>query len=714
MTIPGFLSVIGCAAMAIVASAQTGGSVNMTFSYRSMTSTAPTAISSTGTVQMGMANVGDVTRVTFNVINSDPAAVNITRVTVAGAGFSTNAGQPIQLRPAELSSFEIAFAPTTRGVSSGTMIVEVTSGERRSTFTFFLGGTGVIPELVLSYLLSGGNQIGLAEGGTLKFPETTLGQTASATVFIVNRGNGPASLTRATVEGSDTFRVSGLPLLPVEIAADRDVRFIVTYTPTQRDRSLGTIRLETSSGARLIVLEGTAVAPSFTYQLRYDDKEQNIGPAGNVTVPDTPVGSSRPMRLVVRNAGNLDGRLVTLSISGAAYQFGDLPILPATLAPGRTLDLPFVFAPKEVGPAAGRIRIDSTIIELSGTALGSRLSLTATLDSGAVPVTVASGLTFPNAPLGASVTASFRIENTGNVDASLSGVSVIGGAFQLEQAPAAPTRIAPGEAQTFRVKFVPDAVGALSGTLQVDDQRYQIRGTGTAPEPLSTPSFRLIADTVAPLTQPAVGLSLERPYSLPLTGRLTLAFTSESFSDDQTIQFATGGRTVDFRIPAGSTDAIFGESARQILFQAGTVAGQIAVSATFQYGSVNLTPPTPPSKNVTVARSEPRLRSVQVVMRSSTSMDIIVSGYSTPRSVSRLDFQFSPGPGAQLQTTSLTADVNSAFDSWYQSAGSRAFGSQFSATVTINSTGDLAAVQSVTVTAANGNGVSTPVSTNLR
>jgi hypothetical protein len=209
-------------------------------------------------------------------------------------------------------------------------------------------------------------------------------------------------------------------------------------------------------------------------------------------------------------------------------------------------------------------------------------------------------------------------------------------------------------------------------------------------------------------------LSLETPYALPLTGKLTLGFVSESFSEDQTIQFATGGRTVDFRIPAGSTEAIFGESARQILFQAGTVAGQISLSATFQYGSVNLTPASAPTKNITVARSEPRLRTVQVVLRSSTSMEIIVSGYSTPRSVTRMDFQFTAVPGAQLQGATLSADVDGAFNSWYQGSSSRAFGSQFSATVTVNATGDLSAVQSVSVTATNSSGVSSPVTANLR
>jgi len=695
-----------------VAAAQTA--VTMSFSYRNVSSPTANVISSNGTIQMGSITVGQTARVVFNIMNAERVPVTISRIALTGEGFTSNGRAPVELRAVEATSFEIEFAPTAKGVNSGNLTVEVTEGSRRTPFTFFLGGIGVAPDLVLSYLIAGGNQTALTDGTPLRFPDTTIGQSTSATIFITNRGNGPATLTRASVDGPDVFRLSGLPLLPVEIAADRDVRFTVTFTPTQRERGLGLIRLETNAGARLIVLEGPAVSPSLTYSLKYDDTEQPVDPSVPVVVPETAVGVTRNMRLVIRNNGNIDGRITTLSISGAGFQFGDLPIVPATIAPGRTLELQIAFTPTQAGTAIGRVRIDGTIIEITVVSLGSRLSLTAATESGSVAVTTTAGLSFPTAALGTTSVTTIRVENTGNVEATVAGISTTGNAFQLEQLPGFPAKIPAGGSLSFRLKFVPDVVGALAGNLQLDDLRYPLRGTGAAPDPIGSVSFALIGDSVTPLQQPAVGLTLEKPYALPLTGKLNLAFISESFSEDQTIQFATGGRTVDFRIPAGSTEAIFGESARQILFQAGTVAGQISLAATFQYGSVNLTPSSPPTKNITVARSEPRLRTVQVVLRSSTTMEIIVSGYSTPRSVSRMDFQFTAVPGAQLQGASLSADVDAAFNSWYQGSASRAFGSQFTASVTVNASGDLSAVQSVSVTATNSNGVSSPVTANLR
>ena len=74
-----------------------------------------------------------------------------------------------------------------------------------------------------------------------------------------------------------------------------------------------------------------------------------------------------------------------------------------------------------------------------------------------------------------------------------------------------------------------------------------------------------------------MGLQLAAPYPQDLTGTLTLTFTPDSFADDPTIQFASGGRTVNFKIPANTTTAVFGQS-NQVQFSSGTVAGVITLT----------------------------------------------------------------------------------------------------------------------------------------
>jgi len=130
-------------------------------------------------------------------------------------------------------------------------------------------------------------------------------------------------------------------------------------------------------------------------------------------------------------------------------------------------------------------------------------------------------------------------------------------------------------------------------------------------------------------------------------------------------------------------------------------------------GQVNLTPTTAPSRSVQIPSSVPVLQSVQVQSFTGNQIVLLVTGYSTPRNLSTLTFQFTGATGKNLQTSSLTLNVSGAFTSWYDSTASDVFGSQFSVTVTATVTGDPTALQSVSVTATNSQGTSTAQSVTL-
>jgi hypothetical protein len=71
-----------------------------------------------------------------------------------------------------------------------------------------------------------------------------------------------------------------------------------------------------------------------------------------------------------------------------------------------------------------------------------------------------------------------------------------------------------------------------------------------------------------------------------------------------------------------------------------------------------------------------------------------------------LNFQFTPAAGVTLQTENLSADVETAFDTWYQSATSHTFGSQFTLSMRFQASADLAIIRSIAVTAVNAKGTS--------
>ena len=162
--------------------------------------------------------------------------------------------------------------------------------------------------------------------------------------------------------------------------------------------------------------------------------------------------------------------------------------------------------------------------------------------------------------------------------------------------------------------------------------------------------------------------------------------------------------------------ARFPSGANQILFQTGTVAGTIRISATFRSknGSADMTPAQAPELIYNVAQAAPEIREISVTNVSGNGFTLAITGFATSRSVSGLTFQFSPVSGGTVETPSVTTDVTVPFRAWYQSASSVGFGSLFTATVLFDVDGSTSAIQSVSATATNAQGTSQALTVNLR
>jgi len=170
---------------------------------------------------------------------------------------------------------------------------------------------------------------------------------------------------------------------------------------------------------------------------------------------------------------------------------------------------------------------------------------------------------------------------------------------------------------------------------------------------------------------------------------------------------------VSFTIPAGTTDAVFA-SGKTVQLQTGTVAGTITITPAFTVAAVDVTPTPAPVAKMVVAAAPPQITTVQVGTRTANSFELLVTGLSTPRQVSQLNLTFTPAQGASLQTANLFVNSDASFSTWFQSQSGISFGSQFTASVVVNVTGDINAVQSVSVTASNAKGDSNAVSVPLR
>ncbi len=133
-----------------------------------------------------------------------------------------------------------------------------------------------------------------------------------------------------------------------------------------------------------------------------------------------------------------------------------------------------------------------------------------------------------------------------------------------------------------------------------------------------------------------------------------MTFNSDVFSNDPAVQFAIGGRTVIFTIAAGSTQAVFPNGSTQLGLQTGTVAGTITLTPFFVTdGGIDLTPTIPPSLNLTVGQTAPRLLSVQVAGKTSNTVPSQITGYAT-------GVRSRKYPSDLVTVTTLTAAIQSA------------------------------------------------------
>ena len=685
----------------------------LSFAYQ-LPGAASVTLAGGGTIPFPATSTGSSSSVSLLVTNQG-STLAITAVSVSNTAYAVSPATA-SLPSGTTTPLTVTFSPTLAGATTATLTLTLSSAE---TVSFQLNSTAVAANFVTSYSITpNGNQTVVTNQGTILFPSTSVGQSSTAIFVITNQGASAGTVTSASLAASSStaFQITGRPLLPAQVNPGNNLAFNIVFTPTTTDLQTGTLQVSLFGNNYTFVLQGSGSGASYTYQtIASGGSTSTVQPNGTIAFPNTNLGSTSTLNVSITNSGNAAGQIATATVNGGGFQRTDTVPLPITLSPGGTLTLTITFAPNSVGALTGTLIVGSAVFTLQGTGLGPNLTFQFQVAGTSVTVANQGVVNFPNTNVGSSTTASLLITNAGNLSGTINSLNVTPNSAFSAKFPSLPATIGVGKTVSIPLTFTPTAVGSQTATLTVDSSSITLQGVGGSPALVSGYSFTGLGGTVTPLTQPSVGLTLSQPYPVDITGQLTLSFNSGSFADDPTIQFATGGRTVSFTVPANTKTAVFGTSGTTVQFQSGTVAGTIVLTPSFSLGSVNISPPSAQPLSTVVAAGPPQLTSANLGTLAATTVQLIINGFSTTRSVDTLTFQITPASGSNVENTTLSADVTSAFSSWYQSAPSDAVGSQFSATVTISvSGGTTDAITSVSITATNGDGTSQAVSVALR
>jgi len=668
-------------------------------------------------------DINSSTTATITVLNQTGAGSGqITGITVTGAAFKLTGAPllPASVPAGQNVKFGIVFAPTQAGAFTGSFRIDLTGRSISGT----LAASTAASRLTLTYIdPDTNNTVPLPNGGTLQFPNTAVSGATTITLVAPNTGAGTGSVNSLTLGGTSAaaFQLQNLPTLPVSVAPNQQLRFNLRFSPQQQQAYTATLAVDFNGQIQTINLVAQGIGPTFTYTSN-GASQPVLTPGGAIAIDDTTVGQTTSLNISVTNNGSADGQIAALSVTGQGLSLSNAPSTPFTLKPNASQQFTLNFAPTQPGAVTGRLTVGNDSFTVTANGTGARLIYTYSSASDSVTVTDGGVVIFPPLSVGSAETLNFTIQNTGNTAAAISSINLAAPStvFSLQKLPALPFTLNPGAMLAFSASFQPNNTGTLTATLRVNNSSFSLSGAGTQPAALPSYQFQGVSSNPSPAQQPTVGLTLASPYPLALQGTLTLTFASAVFTDDPAIQFASGGRTVNFTIPANSTQALFVGNSTSMPLQTGTTAGTIVITPSFSTtGGFDLTPAGAAALTLTIARAVPQLLNASITAETQTSFTLVLSGYSTTRALRQLDIDVTPKQGQTFSSTHLTIDVSSAASSWFQGFGSQQFGGSFLVAIPFNlsngsSNSDLVhLLQALSITGTNDVGASSAVSVTI-
>ena len=322
--------------------------------------TAP--LSPNQSVDLGDTKVGANTSFTVQISNPLTVPVTLSAVAINGAGFSIPEGPilPLVLQPQDQTSLKVTFAPTT----PGSVVAHLSIG----TDNFLFTARAVGPLLDITYQV-GSTSNPISSGNTAAFPSSSVGQSVSATFTFKNSGTGPFSFVSVGVtDSTGSFKVTGLPSLPLDLQAGDSLSFGVTFAPQVAGKILATLDV---NGVAAFSLSGVAAAASslvFSYSI--GGTNFPIADQGVLTFPTTAITQTNSAQFTITNTGSSPASLVSIGLADPqnAFQLRSLPALPTQVGAKQSLTFTIDYKPQLPGIAAATLIIDAARISLAGSA----------------------------------------------------------------------------------------------------------------------------------------------------------------------------------------------------------------------------------------------------------------------------------------------------------------------------------------------------------
>ena len=199
------------------------------------------------------------------------------------------------------------------------------------------------------------------------------------------------------------------------------------------------------------------------------------------------VGQTQHQTLHLSNTGTAPLEVTGLPVTDKQFTISG-PSVPRVVLPNMGLDYTLSFTPTVAGNAAATLKIASNAVN---SVVAVSLAGTGEKVVSAVQVSP-SAISFGTLTLETTSTKSVTLQNSGDVNITISGITVVGAGFGYTNLSPGYS-LAPNQAVTFQVWFKPTVKGSASGTLSLlsanlsSPETMSLSGTGASSSPNPSP-----------------------------------------------------------------------------------------------------------------------------------------------------------------------------------------------------------------------------------
>lgn len=298
---------------------------------------------------------------TMLVVNQGSAAARLSQIQIAGADFTL---VNLPLLPANVAAggsfqFGIRFSPKAVASSTGQLTIRIGTA---TTITIPLAAEGV-SSLLRYEATQNGDTVVIQPGGRIQIPDTRPGTPARLDLRVVNSGSVDATISTLSVTGTG-FGIVESPLLPLTLSPGASTSIPLTFASADVGSFTGRLRV----GTETFELAARNLGARLEFSYSNSAGSATVQPGGTIAFPTVAIGSTSEVQLTVRNAGNQAAPIAAIALQepSSIVQVLDIPALPFSLAADASLTLRLRFSPGTTSFTSQVLRIDSSVINLTG------------------------------------------------------------------------------------------------------------------------------------------------------------------------------------------------------------------------------------------------------------------------------------------------------------------------------------------------------------